>query len=566
MNSKINAIAVSNGIAAGKTWVQKDSVPSKVRKSISMEEVPSELEAYKKAKLQTILHLQQLALKVEREQSKQASEIFRMHIMLLEDESFGPQIEKVIAEDKVSAVSAVESVSQNLITMFDTMDNDYFKERALDIKDISRQLKVALLKDKGLYREENVFPQTGKYIIVAEELTPAQTVKFPIDRVLGFVMTKGGNTSHAAILARTYGVPAVIVKSLDFTALGSMEYMAINGYEGWISPISREEIKHYQARTDFTDENLNKELNNITLAANIGSSGDIELIKKYKAEGVGLFRTEFLFMGESLPSEEEQINAYRAVIEACEPHMTIIRTLDIGGDKEAPALELPKEKNPFLGVRALRLCFANEGLFKVQLRAIWKASYYGSLAVMFPMVANLAELRKAKSFLREAKDEVIKEGFPTGNLQTGIMIEIPSAVLLADCLAKEVDFFSIGTNDLTQYTMAADRENEQLTYLNEYYQPAVLKLISMTVEAARQNNIWVGICGEAGGDELLLPFWSSLGVTELSMSPGKLTAARKTLNTFKANEEERKELVKRVLSCVTTEEIKICLVSFQTPK
>jgi phosphotransferase system enzyme I (PtsI) len=293
----------------------------------------------------------------------------------------------------------------------------------------------------------------------------------------------------------------------------------------------------------------------MVLAANVGSPADLPLVQKFAAQGVGLYRTEFLFMGEKLPSEEEQVETYGKVIAACAPHLTVIRTLDIGGDKKAPALNLPKEQNPFLGVRALRLCFQRPDIFRLQLRAIWRASAAGPTAVMFPMIATLEELKKAKELLFMAREEIINEGYTVGNLEVGMMIEIPSAAWNAKSLAAEVDFFSIGTNDLTQYMLAVDRENNELADLYQPYHPAVLGMIARVSQAAEMAGIWVGICGEAGGDHLLAPFFAALKIKELSMAPGSLPKVRNALAKLKFNAEEKQNFIESVLNCTTADEV-----------
>jgi len=294
---------------------------------------------------------------------------------------------------------------------------------------------------------------------------------------------------------------------------------------------------------------------NIVLAANVGSPADLELVQKFKAQGVGLYRTEFLFMGKELPSEEEQVEAYSKVISACAPHLTVIRTLDIGGDKKAPALKLPEEQNPFLGVRALRLCLRRPEIFRVQLRAIWRASAAGPSAIMFPMIATLEELVKAKEMFFAARDEVVRAGYTVGKLEVGIMIEIPAAAWNAKRLAAEVDFFSIGTNDLTQYMLAVDRENNELADLYQPHHPAVLGMIARVSQAAEEAGIWVGICGEAGGDSLLAPFFAALGIKELSMAPGSLPKVRQALAKLTSDAVGKKKLVDTVLDCSTAAEV-----------
>lgn len=405
-------------------------------------------------------------------------------------------------------------------------------------------------------------------MVLAEELTPAQTISLPKERVLGFIVRKGGKTSHAAILARTYGIPAVLGISGSWEELADVKLAELDGDEGWVRElqISGEDTELLRNNTmgawqeEYPEASLPGEM---VLAANVGSPEDINLIEKFNAQGVGLYRTEFLFMGEKLPSEEEQIEAYEKVIIACTPNLTVIRTLDIGGDKKAPALNLPKEGNPFLGMRALRICLRQPEIFRTQLRAIWRASSAGPTAVMFPMVATLEELHRAKEHLFAARDEVLKEGFSAGQLQVGMMIEIPAAAWNAGKFAKEVDFFSIGTNDLTQYMLAVDRENNELADLYQPFHPAVLGMIKRVSDAADKAGIWVGICGESAGEGLLAPFFAALGIRELSMSPGSLPRVRRVLAGLQFMPGEKEKLVQEVLDYATEAEVVAKLKSFE---
>ncbi|GCE34392.1 phosphoenolpyruvate-protein phosphotransferase [Sporomusaceae bacterium FL31] len=447
--------------------------------------------------------------------------------------------------------------------MLSSLNDPYFRERIVDIQDVAQQLIQNLNTDSP---SEQQFPATGNWIVVADELTPAQTISLPKDRVLAFIVRKGGKTSHAAILARTYGIPAVVGLTGSWDDLMMATGIELDGTQGWVRILSSDEINSLQEST--LDQGVQAELDNdfsqsggeMTLAANIGSPNDVSLIRRFKAQGVGLYRTEFLFMGDALPTEEEQVNAYLAVIQECAPAVTVIRTLDIGGDKRAPALNLPIESNPFLGVRALRLCFKNPELLTTQLRAIWRVSAAGPTAVMFPMISNYDELIKAKQYLAEAKEAVISRGHPVGTLQVGMMIEVPAAVWLAPKLAKEVDFFSIGTNDLIQYTLAVDRENHEIADLYQPYHPAVLGMIAQVANAAKSAGIWTGICGESGGDVLLAPFFAGLGIDELSMSPGVLPHMRKKLAGIDRN--ELAGFVEQILDCATATEVLTILQSY----
>jgi phosphotransferase system enzyme I (PtsI) len=499
---------------------------------------------------------------VRREQGEEFAQIFAAHRLILQDPSFLPEAEQRIQQQGMSAEQAVLQVGEEAAAMLTALDDEYFRERAADVKAVTGQLLGNL--QGGGKSAAAAFPEIGSYIVVADELTPAETVALPKQRVAGFIVRKGGKTSHAAILARTYSIPAVVGLQADWRDLEALTYVRMDGEDGWVEAITEEQFAaetEIQATASEPDSLYEQSplVQAVTLAANIGSPADLPFAAKFHAQGIGLYRTEFLFMGVSLPSEEEQVEAYRAVIAACTPHTTVIRTLDIGGDKQAPALNLPKEQNPFLGVRALRLCFARPDIFHTQLRAIWRASAAGATAVMFPMIATIEELRQAKLALEQARQAVIDDGYPVGAIEVGMMMEIPSAALIARHLAREVDFFSIGTNDLTQYTLAVDRENSALHQINQPYHPAVLQLIASISQAAQTAGIWTGICGEAGGDPFLAPFFAALGIDELSMAPGQLPKVRKKLAALTFAPEERAELVQSVLNCASQDEVRVVL-------
>lgn len=552
----LQGIGVSSGHARGQVWVLKTQTLETNKEFIGDTDSSQELERLQNAIELTAKNLTHYEEKARSEQGDEVAQIFVAHKLLLSDPSFMGEAQKRIESKSLTAEQALKEVAEEAVKMLKSIPDPYFQERAVDVQDVLEQLLQNLLGSKG--SGISFFPEEGNWIVLAEELTPAQTISLPKERVLGFIVLKGGKTSHAAILARTYGIPAVSGIDASWQELAGLEWAELDGDEGWIkeSPagimstkISVDTVMEEQEYLPGTP------LADMVLAANVGSPADIPLIQNFKAQGVGLYRTEFLFMGEKLPSEEEQIEAYSKVIAACAPHLTVIRTLDIGGDKKAPALNLPKEQNPFLGVRALRLCFQRPDIFHVQLRAIWRASAAGPTAVMFPMIATLEELEKAKELLYLARDEVINEGYTVGKLEVGMMIEIPSAAWNAKSFAAKVDFFSIGTNDLTQYMLAVDRENNELMNLYQPYHPAVLGMIARVSRAAKKAGIWVGICGEAGGDRLLAPFFAALGIKELSMAPGSLTHVRQTLAKVKFDTEEKQRFVESVLDCATVGEV-----------
>lgn len=552
----LQGIGVSSGHAQGQVWVLKTQTLETSKEFIGDADSSQELGRLENAVELTAKNLTHYEEKARSEQGDEVAQIFVAHKLLLSDPSFMGEAQKRIELKSLTAEQALKEVAEEAVKMLKSIPDAYFQERAVDVQDVLEQLLQNLLGPKGSVISS--FPEEGNWIVLAEELTPAQTISLPKERVLGFIVLKGGKTSHAAILARTYGIPAVSGVDASWQELAGLEWAELDGDEGWVkeSPAGMMSTKTSVDTVMEEQEYLpGTPIADMVLAANVGSPADIPLIQNFKAQGVGLYRTEFLFMGEKLPSEEEQIEAYSKVIAACAPHLTVIRTLDIGGDKKAPALNLPQEQNPFLGVRALRLCFQRPDIFHVQLRAIWRASAAGPTAVMFPMIATLEELEKAKELLYLARDEVINEGYTVGKLEVGMMIEIPSAAWNAKSFAAKVDFFSIGTNDLTQYMLAVDRENNELTDLYQPYHPAVLGMIARVSQAAEKAGIWVGICGEAGGDRLLAPFFAALGIKELSMAPGSLPKVRQVLAKLKFDAEEKRRFAESVLDCATVGEV-----------
>lgn len=548
-------LGVSSGRVAGQVWILQTFMSDLPREYEGEIDAEQELARLQKAVDLTNKKLTQYEQQVRTEKGEEFAQIFSAHKLLLTDPSFIGEAQKRIESKNLLAEQALKEVAAEVVQMLKNIPDPYFQERAVDVQDVLEQLLRNLLGSHGSGAAS--FPELGNWIVMAEELTPAQTISLPKDRVLGFIVRKGGKTSHAAILARTYGIPAVTGVDGAWEELTNLKWVELDGDEGWVKR-SPEGIT--SSRSYDTDEEGQESLGggifgNMVLAANVGSPEDLLLVQKFKAQGVGLYRTEFLFMGEELPSEEEQVEAYSKVIAACAPHLTVIRTLDIGGDKKAPALKLPEEQNPFLGVRALRLCLRRPEIFRVQLRAIWRASAAGPSAVMFPMIATLEELVKAKEMFFAARDEVVREGYAVGKLEVGIMIEIPAAAWNAKRLAAEVDFFSIGTNDLTQYMLAVDRENNELADLYQPHHPAVLGMIARVSQAAEKAGIWVGVCGEAGGDSLLTPFFEALGIKELSMAPGSLPKVRQALAKLTFDAVGKKKLVNTVLDCSTAAEV-----------
>lgn len=557
-------LGVSSGRAMGEVWILKAFMSEVTPEHEGELDADQELARLQKAVELTNQKLTQYEQQVRTEKGDEFAQIFTAHKLMLTDPAFVGEAQKRISVKSLRAEQALKDVAAEVIQMLKSIPDPYFQERAVDVQDVLEQLLRNLLGPHGSGGAS--FPEIGNWIVMAEELTPAQTISLPKDRVLGFIVRKGGKTSHAAILARTYGIPAVIGVDSSWEELTSLKWVELDGDKGWIK-------RSLEGLTTTKQDDLGEEvqegptgaiLGKMLLAANVGSPADLPFVQKFKAQGVGLYRTEFLFMGEELPSEEEQVDAYSKVIAACAPYQTVIRTLDIGGDKTAPALKLPKEQNPFLGVRALRLCLRRPEIFRIQLRAIWRASAAGPSAVMFPMIATLEELVQAKELLFLARDEIVQEGYAVGKLEVGIMIEIPAAAWNAKRLATEVDFFSIGTNDLTQYMLAVDRDNNELTDLYQPYHPAVLGMIARVSQAAGKAGIWVGVCGEAGGDSLLAPFFAALGIKELSMAPGSLPKVRQALTKLTFEAVGKQTLVDIVLECSTAGEVIDQLSKFKT--
>ncbi|MDR3583928.1 MAG: phosphoenolpyruvate--protein phosphotransferase [Desulfosporosinus sp.] len=557
-------LGVASGRAAGKVWILQPFRSELICKPEGEIEAEGELARLQTAIELTDQRLTQYEQEVQTEKGEKFAQIFSAHKLLLKDPAFIGEAQQRLKVKHVQAEQALKEVAAEVVQMLKNIPDQLFQERAIDVQDVLEQLLQNLQgsHDSGAAS----FPDAGNWIVMAEELTPAQTISLPKDRVLGFIMHQGGKTSHAAILARTYGIPAVTVVEGSWETLTNLKWVELDGDEGWVkqSPEGITTTKPNDWGNEEQSDQTGVIFGNMVLAANVGSPEDLQLVRKFKAQGVGLYRTEFLFMGKELPSEEEQVSAYTQVIVACAPHQTVIRTMDIGGDKAAPALNLPKEQNPFLGVRAIRLCLRRPEIFHVQLRAIWRASAAGPTAVMFPMIATLEELIKAKELLFLARDEVVQEGHDVGKLEVGIMIEIPAAAWMAKRLATEVDFFSIGTNDLTQYMMAVDRDNNQLADLYQPYHPAVLGIIARVSQAAEKAGIWVGVCGGVGGDSLLAPFFAALGIRELSMAPGSLPKVRRVLTELAFGATERETLVDNVLDCSTAAEVIDCLNKFKS--
>lgn len=560
--TRLTGIAASDGIAIAKAYrfVQPDLSFAKTTVHDIEAEQKRLAAALAKAEQELIVIREQTLEKFSAEEAA----IFEAHLLVVHDpELIGP-INQKIADEAVNAEYALHEVTSMFVALFEGMDDEYMSARASDIKDVTNRILAHLL---GVHipNPSNINEQV---IIVANDLTPSETAQLDRNYVLGFITDIGGRTSHSAIMARSLEIPAVVGAGVATTTIQDGDTIIVDGLTGQVlvNP-SADVIADYQEKaqkyrvqqaewsTLVNEQTVSKDGVHVELAANIGSPNDLDGVLRHGAEGIGLYRTEFLYMGrENLPSEEEQFTAYKTVLEGMKGKPVVIRTLDIGGDKHLPYLPLQEEMNPFLGHRAIRLCLDQQELFRTQLRALLRASVYGNLKIMFPMIATIQEFRAAKAILLEEKEKLIAGGIAVGSsIEVGMMVEIPSTAVMADIFAKEVDFFSIGTNDLIQYTMAADRMNEKVSYLYQPYNPAILRLIQMVIKAAHQEQKWVGMCGEMAGDEHAVPLLLGLGLDEFSMSATSILKTRALLKQLSVP--EMQTLATEALQLATAEEV-----------
>ncbi|MFN7250405.1 MAG: phosphoenolpyruvate--protein phosphotransferase [Anaerobacillus sp.] len=561
-NRAVAGIAASSGISIGKAYRLENVKLNVQKREISNSE--TEIERLDRALSVSKTELTSIKDHAQKELGDDKAAIFSAHLLVLSDPELINPIKEKIATEKVNAEFALNDVSQMFITMFEQMDNEYMKERAADIRDVVQRVLSHLL-DVKISNPRDI---SEEVIVVATDLTPSDTAQLDRNFVKGFVTDIGGRTSHSAIMARSMEIPAVVGTKEIMASVSNGELMILDGIEGKIiiNP-DQETITHYKERKLKYEEQKQEwaklvnektetsDHHHVELAANIGTPNDVKGVLENGAEGIGLYRTEFLYMGRNdLPSEEEQYEAYKSVLENMGNKPVVVRTLDIGGDKELPYLNLPHELNPFLGFRAIRLCLEQTDIFRTQLRALLRASKYGNLKIMFPMIATLDEFRQAKAILMEEKETLVNEGVEVlEKIELGIMVEIPSTAVMADVFAKEVDFFSIGTNDLIQYTMAADRMNEKVSYLYQPYNPAILRLIDMVIKAAHAENKWVGMCGEMAGDEIAIPLLLGLGLDEFSMSATSILPARSQIKQL--TKAEMITLAQKALNMRTVEEV-----------
>jgi phosphoenolpyruvate-protein phosphotransferase (PTS system enzyme I) len=562
MSSILKGIAASNGIAIAKAYRLVEPDLNFEKKSV--ENAEEEVARFQNAISTSKSELEAIRDKAREDLGEDKAQIFEAHLLVLSDPELLTPIEDKVKTESVNAEFALKETADMFVNMFESMDNEYMKERAADIRDVTKRVLSHLL---GV-QIANPSMVTEEVIVIAEDLTPSDTAQLNRQFVKGFTTDIGGRTSHSAIMARSMEIPAVVGTKSITSSVENGDVVIVDGLNGEVhinpTPEVIEEYKKEHARYEeqkaewaklVNEPTVSKDGQHVELAANIGTPKDLEGVRNNGGEGVGLYRTEFLYMGrDELPTEEEQYEAYKAVLEGMEGKPVVVRTLDIGGDKELPYLNLPKEMNPFLGYRAIRLCLDEQDIFRTQLRALLKASPYGNLKIMFPMISNLQEFREAKAILEEEKKALQENGIDVADkIEVGIMVEIPSTAVMADVFAKEVDFFSIGTNDLIQYTMAADRMNERVSYLYQPYNPAILRLVKMVIDAAHKEGKWAGMCGEMAGDEIAVPILLGLGLDEFSMSATSILRARSQIHRL--NKSDMKKLAEEVLQLDTNDEV-----------
>ena len=528
--------SVFGGIAMGKIRVYKKDAQQVKR--VKVTDAEAEIARYVQARDTAMQQLQQLYEKALQEIGETNAAIFEVHQMMLEDDDYNESVENIIRTEQVNAEYAVASTGDNFAQMFASMDDEYMQGRAADVRDISERM-IGILNGAaadGIAADEPV-------IIVADDLAPSETVQMDKSKVLSFVTVHGSLNSHTAILARTMGIPALVATDIAEADALDGRYAVVDGAAGklYVEPdeettgMLEQKKKEFQEQKELLEtlkgkENITLDGKKIMLYANIGNSKDLATVIQNDAGGIGLFRSEFIYLErDHFPTEEEQFQIYKQVAQTMAGKRVIIRTLDIGADKQCDYFEMEKEENPAMGCRAIRICLTRPEIFKTQLRALFRASAFGKLAVMYPMITSVSEVRRIKEIVAEVCAELDAQGVAYGEVEQGIMIETPAAVMISDLLAEEVDFFSIGTNDLTQYTLAIDRQNTKLDEFFDPHHPAVLRMIQMVVDHAHEKGIWAGICGELGADPELTQTFLKMGVDELSVSPGRILTLRKII-------------------------------------
>lgn len=562
----MKGIGVSSGIAIGYVLKKEETVQKIERKTI--EDSGAEMKRLNEARQTSIAQLDQIIQKMQQENRDEEAQIFEAHKMLVGDDIFFGEVEQMILKEKVNAEWALQVITDAYIKQFASFEDEYLRERQADLVDIRNRITKILL---GI-EEKEPDAVSDEMVIVAKDLAPSDFAKMDLSKIIGFVTEKGSKTSHVSIMARSYGVPAVVGVEAIFTKVKNGDAIIIDGEAGTVllNPTAAE-LDTYQRKQQKLQE-FNTRLQALkdretcsldgkkfTIAANISGPQDVDAVLANGGEGIGLYRTEFLFLDrDSFPSEEEQFTVYKSVVEKMKGKPVVFRTLDVGGDKELPYLDIPPEDNPFLGFRAIRICLANQELFRTQLRALLRASKYGNLKIMFPMISSLEELRAAKAQLKAVSAELEKENIDFAeDIEVGMMVEVPAAAMIAEIFAKEVDFFSIGTNDLIQYTTAVDRGNQRIAHLYTEYHPALFRLIQRIVDAAHQEDIWVGICGEAAANPRLAPIYAAMGVDELSVDSKSILKIRWMLNNSSCLEMEK--VVAQIMEMPTADEIEAYL-------
>lgn len=563
MSKLIKGIAASDGVAIAKAYllVEPDLTFDKNEK---VTDVEGEVAKFNNAIEASKVELTKIRNNAEVQLGADKAAIFDAHLLVLDDPELIQPIQDKIKNENANAASALTDVTTQFVTIFESMDNEYMKERAADIRDVSKRVLSHIL---GV-ELPNPSMIDESVVIVGNDLTPSDTAQLNKEFVQGFATNIGGRTSHSAIMSRSLEIPAIVGTKSITQEVKQGDMIIVDGLNGdvIVNP-TEDELIAYQDKREryFADKKELQKLRDADtvtvdgvhaeLAANIGTPNDLPGVIENGAQGIGLYRTEFLYMGrDQMPTEEEQFEAYKEVLEAMDGKRVVVRTLDIGGDKELSYLNLPEEMNPFLGYRAIRLCLAQQDIFRPQLRALLRASVYGKLNIMFPMVATINEFREAKAILLEEKENLKNEGHDiSDDIELGIMVEIPATAALADVFAKEIDFFSIGTNDLIQYTLAADRMSERVSYLYQPYNPSILRLVKQVIEASHKEGKWTGMCGEMAGDETAIPLLLGLGLDEFSMSATSILKARRQINGLSKN--EMTELANRAVDCATQEEV-----------
>ncbi|HDC9628904.1 TPA: phosphoenolpyruvate--protein phosphotransferase [Staphylococcus aureus] len=563
MSKLIKGIAASDGVAIAKAYllVEPDLTFDKNEK---VTDVEGEVAKFNSAIEASKVELTKIRNNAEVQLGADKAAIFDAHLLVLDDPELIQPIQDKIKNENANAATALTDVTTQFVTIFESMDNEYMKERAADIRDVSKRVLSHIL---GV-ELPNPSMIDESVVIVGNDLTPSDTAQLNKEFVQGFATNIGGRTSHSAIMSRSLEIPAIVGTKSITQEVKQGDMIIVDGLNGdvIVNP-TEDELIAYQDKREryFADKKELQKLRDADtvtvdgvhaeLAANIGTPNDLPGVIENGAQGIGLYRTEFLYMGrDQMPTEEEQFEAYKEVLEAMGGQRVVVRTLDIGGDKELSYLNLPEEMNPFLGYRAIRLCLAQQDIFRPQLRALLRASVYGKLNIMFPMVATINEFREAKAILLEEKENLKNEGHDiSDDIELGIMVEIPATAALADVFAKEVDFFSIGTNDLIQYTLAADRMSERVSYLYQPYNPSILRLVKQVIEASHKEGKWTGMCGEMAGDETAIPLLLGLGLDEFSMSATSILKARRQINGLSKN--EMTELANRAVDCATQEEV-----------